>query len=253
VLERFSERTAVVTGGGGGIGAATARRLAAEGAAVAILDRDGGLAEATASGLRSAGARALAVQCDVTSSSDVDGAMDRVVQELGSLDVLVNNAGLTRDQLLFRMTDDDWDVVIDVNLKGAFLCTRAAQRHMVANKYGRIVNLSSTSALGNRGQANYAAAKAGLQGLTRTLAIELGPFGITVNAVGPGYIATGMTEATAQRVGMEATEHQRLAAEANPLKRVGQPEDVASVIAFLASDDASYVSGQVLYISGGAR
>ena len=253
MTQRFSDRTAVVTGGGGGIGAATARRLAEEGAAVAVLDQNGDVAEATAQSLSSSGARALGVACDVTDAEQVDASMQRVVEDLGSLDVLVNNAGLTRDQLLFKMSEADWDAVIDVSLKGTFLCTKAAQRHMVEKRYGRIVNLSSTSALGNRGQANYAAAKAGLQGLTRTLAIELGPFGITVNAVAPGYIATAMTAATAERLGMDPEEHQRLAAEATPLRRVGQPEDVASVIAFLASDDASYVSGQVIYISGGAR
>lgn len=253
MTQRFSDRTAVVTGGGGGIGAATARRLAGEGAAVAVLDQNGDAAEATAQSLRSSGARALGVACDVTDAEQVDASMEQVVKELGSLDVLVNNAGLTRDQLLFKMSESDWDVVIDVSLKGSFLCTKAAQRYMVEKRYGRIVNLSSTSALGNRGQANYAAAKAGLQGLTRTLAIELGPFGITVNAVAPGYIATGMTAATAERLGMKAEEHQRLVAEATPLRRVGQPEDVASVIAFLTSDDASYVSGQVIYISGGTR
>jgi 3-oxoacyl-[acyl-carrier protein] reductase len=246
-------RTAVVTGGGGGIGTATARRLATEGAAVAVLDRDEGMAEKAAIDLRSMGARALGLRCDVTTTHEVDAAFARVAEELGSVDVLVNNAGIVRDRLLFRMTDEDWDVVLDVNLKGAFLCTRAAQRYMVEKRYGRIVFLSSTSALGNRGQANYAAAKAGLQGLTRTLALELGPFGITVNAVGPGYISTAMTEATAQQVGMEASEHRRAAAEANPLRRVGEPDDVAAVIAFLASDDAAYVSGQVLYINGGAR
>ena len=250
---RFSGRTAVVTGGAGGIGAATARRLGADGAAVAIVDRDEALVEQTVEMLKSAGSTAVAVACDVTSSEAVNSAMKGIVSELGSLEILVNNAGVTRDQLLFKMSEDDWDVVLDVNLKGAFLCPRAAQARMVEQRYGRIVNLSSTSARGNRGQANYAAAKAGIQGLTRTLAMELGPFGITVNAVAPGYIATPMTDEAAHRLGLDPDEHQRRVAEANPLRRVGTPDDVASVIAFLVSDDAAYVSGQVVYINGGAR
>src|SRR3712207_1991915 len=178
---------------------------------------------------------------------------ERVMAEYGRYDVLVNNAGITRDNLLFRMPIADWDAVLATNLRSIFLCCRAAQRHMVAARYGKIVSLSSRSALGNRGQVNYAAAKAGVQGLTATLAIELGPFNINVNAVAPGYIATAMTAATAERVGATAEEHRRMAAERTPLGRVGQPEEVAAVIAFLASDDASYVSGQTLYVNGGAR
>jgi 3-oxoacyl-[acyl-carrier protein] reductase len=250
---RFSGRTAVVTGGAGGIGLVTACRLAADGAAVAVLDRDQTLVDQVADTVRSQGAKALGIACDVTTADEVKAAMERVVSELGSLDILVNNAGVTRDQLLFKMSEDDWDLVLDVSLKGAFLCTKAAQVQMVSRGYGRIINLSSTSARGNRGQANYAAAKAGMQGLTRALAIELGPFGITVNSVAPGYIATSMTESTARRLGMDPAEHQRRAAEAIPLRRVGTPEEVASVIAFLASDDAAYVSGQVIYINGGSR
>jgi 3-oxoacyl-[acyl-carrier protein] reductase len=178
---------------------------------------------------------------------------DQVVERFGRLDVLVNNAGITRDNMLFKMPLDEWDAVLRTNLTSMFLCCQAAQKYMVEARYGRIVSLSSRSALGNRGQANYAAAKAGVQGLTATLAIELGPFNITVNAVAPGYIATAMTAATAARVGAAFEDHQKMVAAQTPLRRVGQPDEVASVVAFLASDDASYVSGQTLYINGGAR
>jgi 3-oxoacyl-[acyl-carrier protein] reductase len=163
----------------------------------------------------------------------------------------VTCAGIIRDNLLFKMTDDDWDAVIDTHLKGTFYAVRAAQAKMVAQKSGKMVLISSTSALGNRGQTNYASAKAGLQGMTKTLAIELGPFNVNVNCVAPGFIATAMTQQTADRVGMPFEEFQKAAAEQTPLRRIGQPEDVAATIAFLCSEDASYVSGQVLYVRGG--
>jgi 3-oxoacyl-[acyl-carrier protein] reductase len=250
---RFAGRVAMVTGAARGIGAATAMRLAQEGAAVAVVDLSLDTASVTAERIRAAGGTATPFACDVSSAPQVAATVESVVSQAGRLDVLVNNAGITRDNLLFKMTDEDWDTVLEVNLRSAFLCSRAAQRHMVQARYGRIVSLSSRSALGNRGQANYAAAKAGIQGLTATLAIELGPFNITVNAVAPGYIATAMTAATAERTGVSPAEHQRMAAEMIPLRRVGQPEEVASVVAFLASDDASYVSGQTIHINGGAR
>ena len=252
-LNRFAGRVAVVTGAAQGIGAATARRFAAEGARVAVVDLSAERAQPVVDEIIAAGGQALAIGCDVADEESVNAMTERVMQEYGRYDILVNNAGITRDNLLFKMPVADWDAVLATNLRGIFLCCKAAQKHMVAARYGKIVNLSSRSALGNRGQVNYAAAKAGVQGLTATLAIELGPFNINVNAVAPGYIATAMTAATAERVGMSFEEHQRMAAERTPLGRVGKPEEVAAVIAFLASDDASYVSGQTIYVNGGAR
>jgi 3-oxoacyl-[acyl-carrier protein] reductase len=252
-MSRFAGKVAVVTGAAQGIGAATARLLASEGASVAVVDLSEESAQRVVDEIVGKGGTALAVGADVSDEAAVEAMADRVVEAYGRFDILVNNAGITRDNMLFKMTAAEWTQVLTVNLTSIFLCSKAAQKHMVANKYGKIVNLSSRSALGNRGQANYAAAKAGVQGLTATLAIELGPFNITVNAVAPGYIATAMTAATATRVGSTPDEHQQLAAQHTPLRRVGQPEEVASVIAFLASDESSYVSGQTLYINGGAR
>jgi 3-oxoacyl-[acyl-carrier protein] reductase len=240
---RFEGKTALITGGARGIGAATAARLASEGATVVVADL--GEAEALPGG--------LAVRCDVTSREEVEAAVDGAVAHGGSLDILVTCAGIIRDNLLFKMTDDDWTAVIDTHLRGTFLAVRAAQKHMVEQQSGKVVLVSSTSALGNRGQTNYSAAKAGLQGMTKTLAIELGPFNINVNCVAPGFIATAMTEQTAERMGVPFDRFVEAVAAETPLRRVGQPEDVAGTIAFLCSEDASYVSGQVVYVAGGPR
>jgi 3-oxoacyl-[acyl-carrier protein] reductase len=250
---RFSDQVAIVTGAAGGIGLATARRLAAEGAVVVLVDRDADGVAAAAGELVRQGADAEGRAADVADATQVDALVADVAERHGRLDVLVNNAGITRDNLLFKLTDEEWDSVLDVNLKSVFPCSRAAQRAMVPARRGAIVSLSSRSALGNRGQANYAAAKAGIRGLTATMAIELGPFGIRANAVAPGYVATVMTAATAARVGLDPVEHRERAAASTPLRRVGQPEEVASVIAFLASDDAAYVTGQTIEVNGGAR
>ncbi len=247
------QRVAFVTGGAQGIGQATAVKLAQDGAAVAVVDLKEEACAATVERINLAGGKAIAIGADVADLAAVQAAVEKTVKELGRLDILVNNAGVTRDNLLFKMTEQDWDIVMGVHLRGAFNTCKSAQKYMVDQKYGKIVNLSSRSALGNRGQANYSTAKAGLQGFTATLAIELGPFNINVNAVAPGYIATPMTDATAQRVGADVGDYQKAAAERTPLRRVGQPEDIANVVAFLASDAAGYVSGQTLYVNGGAR
>ncbi|MGW4808113.1 3-oxoacyl-ACP reductase FabG [Kitasatospora sp. NPDC004272] len=250
-MSATEQRVAVVTGGARGIGAATALRLAADGHAVAVLDLDVDAAAATAERITAAGGRALAVGADVADEDEVAAAVARVAEQLGAPTVLVNNAGVLRDNLLFKMTATDWDTVMGVHLRGAFLMSRAVQRHMVAAGFGRIVNLSSSSALGNRGQANYAAAKAGLQGFTKTLALELGKFGVTANAVAPGFIATEMTAATAARMGITFEEFQARGAAAIPVQRVGTPEDVAEAVSFFTGPRAGFVSGQVLYVAGG--
>ena len=245
------DRIALVTGAAQGIGAETARRLAAGGAKVGVLDLQQDAAAAVADEIRAAGGSALALAADVSQRAEVQTAVDQLVAEYGGLHILVNNAGVLRDNLLFKMSDDDWTTVMDVHLRGAFLASQIAQKHMVEAKYGRIVSMSSTSALGNRGQANYATAKAGLQGFTKTLAIELGPFGVTANAIAPGFIETAMTKATAERMGTTIEQMRDAAAQMIPVRRGGLPGDVASAVVFFAAEESGYVTGQVLYVDGG--
>lgn len=252
-MGRLEGRVAFVSGAGRGIGAATALRMGEEGARVALADLDTEGCAQVAAELSKVGSEGLVLHCNVADSAMVQDAVDTAAGHFGRLDILVNNAGVLRDNLLFKMSEDDWDTVMNVHLKGAFLCSRAAQKYMVEQKYGRIISLSSTAALGNRGQSNYSTAKAGLQGLTRTLAIELGPFGITANAVAPGFIDTEMTRSTARRRGLDPDAVIEQASKTIPVRRVGQPRDIANVIAFLASEDAGFLSGQVIYVAGGPR
>lgn len=244
-------RTAIVTGAARGIGAATARRLAADGFAVAVFDLDEGASRASAAAITEAGGRALGLSVDVADEAAVEAGVARVAEELGAPTVLVNNAGILRDNLLFKMSAADWDAVVNVHLRGAFLMSRATQKYMTEAGWGRIVNLSSTSALGNRGQANYSAAKAGLQGFTKTLAVELGKFGVTANAIAPGFIATDMTAATAERLGVPFDQFTEALIKQIPVGRAGQPEDIAHTVSFLVSEGAGFVSGQVIYVAGG--
>ncbi|MER6074002.1 3-oxoacyl-ACP reductase FabG [Streptomyces sp. NPDC001817] len=246
-------RTAIVTGAARGIGAGVAQRLAADGLAVAVVDLDESACKPVVERIEAAGGRALAVGVDVSDEPGVQTAVQRIAEELGDPTVLVNNAGIIRDNLLFKMTATDWDAVMNVHLRGSFLMSRAVQSYMTKAGWGRIVNLSSTSALGNKGQANYAAAKAGLQGFTKTLALELGKFGVTANAIAPGFIETEMTAATAQRMGMSFDDFRKAVTAQIPVARSGLPKDIAHAVSFFVSEDAGYVSGQVLYVAGGPQ
>lgn len=246
-------RVAIVTGAARGLGAAIALRLANDGHAVAVLDLELSSAEAAAGKIVAAGGTAIAVAADVGDAGSVAAALTTIEAALGKPTILVNNAGVTRDNLLFKMTESDWDTVMNVHLRGGFLMTRAVQKHMVQAGFGRIVNLSSTSALGNRGQVNYAAAKAGIQGFTKTLALELGKFGITANCIAPGFIVSDMTRATAERIGEDWESYLAAREKGIPVGRAGQPEDIAHTVSFLVSEGAGFVSGQVIYVAGGPR
>lgn len=247
----MTSRVAIVTGAARGIGAGVAKRLAHDGHDVAVIDLDESACAETVAAVEATGRRALAVGADVSDEAAVEAAVTRTAETLGAPTILVNNAGVLRDNLLFKMSMSDWQTVMNVHLGGAFLMSRATQRFMTEANFGRIINLSSTSALGNRGQANYSAAKAGLQGFTKTLAIELGRFGVTVNAIAPGFIVTAMTEATAERIGVPFEQFERAVVGQIPVGRAGQPEDIANAVSFFADERSGFVSGQVLYVAGG--
>lgn len=250
-MSGVQNRTAVITGGARGIGAATARLLASSGAKVAILDLNEDAAREAASAITAEGGQAIGLRADVTDRDRVVEVMDTIASTFGSIDILMNNAGVLRDNLLFKMSDADWDLVMNVHLKGAFIATQVAQRYMVEQKYGRIISMSSISADGYRGQANYSAAKAGLRGFTRTVAIELGPFGITANAISPGFIETDMTRETAERLGITVEEMREAAAKNTPVRRGGVPDDIANAVLFLAAEETSFITGHTLYVTGG--
>lgn len=245
------ERIAIVTGAARGIGAAVAKRLARDGLAIGVLDLDEADCDATCQAIAGDGGSAMPIAADVADEDAVIEAVGRVATELGPPTVLVNNAGFARPADLVEMTTGAWDSVMAVNLRGPFFTTRAACRHMLDARWGRIVNISSVSALGDAGRVHYASAKAGLIGFTKTLALELGPHGITSNAIAPGFVVSEMTAATARRLGRDFADHQRIAAESIPVRRVGQPEDIAHAASFLVNPAAGFVSGQVVYVAGG--
>lgn len=253
MADRFTEKVALVTGGSRGIGKGVAKKFAEEGAKVAIIDVNEEALKETEKEFKEQGFEIFAKKANVAAAEEVETAVEEVVNTFGSLDILVNNAGVIRDNLVFKMTDSDWQQVMDVHLKGSFNAARAAQKYMVKNKYGRIINTSSTSALGNRGQANYSAAKAGLQGLTKTLAIELGKFDITVNAIAPGFIETDMTKETAERIGVSFDDLVEANVNTIPAGRSGKPTDIANAVAFFADEASSFVNGQVIYVAGGPK
>lgn len=250
---RFDGKVAFVTGGSRGIGKGILERFAEEGAKVAFIDLNEQALDETTNELQEMGGKVFSRVANVVDSEQVEEVVKDIYDTFGSVDILVNNAGVIRDNLFFKMTDSDWQTVMDVHLKGSFNAARAVQKYMVDKNYGRIINISSTSALGNRGQANYAAAKAGLQGFTKTLSIELGRFGITVNSVAPGFIETEMTKETANRMGISFDELIKASISTIPVGRTGKPEDIANAVAFFADENSSFVSGQVLYVAGGPK
>lgn len=242
---RLKDKVALITGGGSGIGAAVAKRFAAEGALVAIADVVPEGAKEVMGEITAQGGKAIFAQVDVRKGDEVSRMIDQVVQEFGRLDILINNAGVTRDNLCARMSEEEWDFVLDVNLKGTFLCSQAAYRPMRKKKYGKIISTASVVVRGNMGQVNYSASKSGIIGLTRTLALEYARSNITVNCIAPGFIATLMTEAIPDKI-------KEVALQRIPLSRMGLPEEVANLHLFLASDEADYITGQVIFLDGGA-
>jgi NAD(P)-dependent dehydrogenase (short-subunit alcohol dehydrogenase family) len=245
------QRTAIVTGAARGIGAAIARRLAGDGFAVGVVDLVEADCAPTVDAITSGGGTAIAVAADVADESAVDAAVARVAAELGAPTVLVNNAGFGPPGNLVDLPTEQWDRVLGVNLRGPFFAARATAPHMIDAGWGRVVNIASVSAVRDPGRVDYASAKAGLLGFTKTLALQLGPHGVTANAIAPGYIVSDMTRASARREGVDFAEHQRRVAEVIPVGRVGQPEDVAHTASYLASPGAGFVSGQVVYVAGG--
>ncbi len=239
------EKIAVITGASRGIGRSIALALAAKGATIVAVDMDQAATDAIVAELQAAGGKALAVVGNVTVPGDVERMIDAATEAFGRVDILVNNAGITRDGLLMRMKDEDWDAVLNVNLKGAFLCTRAAFKVMSKQRYGRIINIASVvGQMGNAGQANYCASKAGLIGLTKSNAREMAKRNITVNAVAPGFIATAMTDALSDKVRAELTAQ-------IPLERLGSADDISNAVVFLASEASGYITGHVLSVNGG--
>lgn len=249
----LENQVAVVTGASRGIGKAISKRLASEGANVYLVDINEDALYETCNQLASLDLSVEAVVADITNEEDVKRLFAVVEGMHGKADILVNNAGIIRDNLFYKMSSDDWDHVLNVHMKGTFLCSKYAQELMVKNQYGRIINLSSVSALGSRGQANYAAAKAGIQGFTKTLAIELGKYNITVNSIAPGFIMTDMTKAVAERLGITFDQLIEAKIKQIPVNRAGKPDDIAQAASFFASPASSFINGQVLYVAGGPK
>jgi len=241
----LKDQIVLVTGGARGIGKAIAENFAKKGAHLVIADISLSSAEETAREIAATGVRTLALGLDVSKSGDVTATFEKIIKEFGRIDAVINNAGITKDGLILRMKEEDWDAVININLKGVFLCSKEAVKLMVKQRYGRIVNIASVVAfIGNPGQANYSASKAGIVGLTRTIAAEYASRGVTVNAVAPGFIATAMTEALPDNIRQEMLK-------SIPVGKFGSVDDVANAVAFLASPDNGYVTGQVIHVNGG--
>ncbi|WP_227935336.1 SDR family NAD(P)-dependent oxidoreductase [Alkalihalobacillus deserti] len=246
-------RVALITGGSKGIGKEIARTFSSQRATVYIIDLDEKALNETKEEFANDGLEIATFKVNVCDKEKIDDTFQQIANKHGNMDILVNNAGVIRDNLFFKMTEEDWDTVMNVHVKGSYFCSQIAQKYMVREQYGRIINISSTSALGKRGQANYSTAKAGIQGFTKTLAIELGRYGITVNAIAPGFIETEMTKATAKRLGLDFEDLIERNKNTIPVGRTGKPADIANAALFFALEASSFVSGQVLYVAGGPR